>query len=258
MTSDLKCHLRASPPSILRGASFLCAALPPLNPLNLLNPPNLFRTQSKGAPPQGLTLNPKPQIIMNYVAIDFETAYWGPANACSLGIVTSNGRTITSEWYHLIRPFYMKFDADCQKVHGIMAEDVEDAPTFQDIFEEIRSRLEGQVVFAHNARFDMGVLASSIATYDLPDLHFTYADTVPLSVKLWPDMENHKLNTVAEALGFDFHHHQALDDARACAYIVRAALTAKALSSPKELLKETGEPLRTFSIDRMKKKLIFK
>ena len=106
--------------------------------------------------------------------------------------------------------------------------------------------------------YDMGVLASSIATYDLPDLHFTYADTVPLSVKLWPDMENHKLNTVAEALGFDFHHHQALDDARACAYIVRAALAERSLSSPKELLKETGQPLRTFSIDRMKKKLIFK
>ena len=33
---------------------------PPLNPLNLLNPPNLFRTQSKDAPPQGLTLNPEP------------------------------------------------------------------------------------------------------------------------------------------------------------------------------------------------------
>ena len=71
-------------------------------------------------------------------------------------------------------------------------------------------------------------------------------------------MENHKLNTVAEALGFAFHHHQALDDARACAYIVRAALTERSLSSPKELLKETGQPLRTFSIDRMKKKLIFK
>ena len=115
-----------------------------------------------------------------------------------------------------------------------------------------------QVVFAHNARFDMGVLASSIATYGLPDLHFCYGDTVPLSVKLWPDMENHKLNTVAEALGFDFHHHQALDDARACAYIVRAALAERSLSSPKELLKETGQPLYTFSIDRMKKKLIFK
>ena len=41
-------------------------------------------------------------------------------------------------------------------------------------------------------------------------------------------------------------------------WIVRAALSEKSLSSPKELLKETGQPLRTFSIDRMKKKLIFK
>lgn len=104
---------------------------------------------------------------------------------------------------------------------------------------------------------DMGVLASSIATYGLPTCTFAIGDTVPLSVKLWPNLENHKLNTVAEALGFDFHHHQALDDARACAYIVHAALTKIPLFS-EELLKETGQPLRTFSIDRMKKKLIFK
>ena len=30
----------------------------PMNPLNLLNPPNLFRTQSKGGTPHGLTLPP--------------------------------------------------------------------------------------------------------------------------------------------------------------------------------------------------------
>ena len=177
---------------------------------------------------------------MNYIAIDFETAYWGPANACSLGIVTSDGEKVIDEWYHLIHPLSMNFDVQCQKVNGISPADVAEEPAFPLLFEEIRERLEGQVVFAHNARFDMGVLASSIATYGLPDLHFCYGDTVPLSVKLWPDMENHKLNTVAEALGFDFHHHQALDDARACAYIVRAALAERSLSSPKELLKETG------------------
>ena len=104
-------------------------------------------------------------------------------------------------------PLSMNFDVQCQKVNGISPADVAEEPAFPLLFEEIRKRLEGQVVFAHNARFDMGVLASSIATYGLPDLHFCYGDTVPLSVKLWPDMENHKLNTVAEALGFDFHHH---------------------------------------------------
>ena len=46
---------------ILRGASIcLCAAPPPLNPLNLLNLPNLFRMQSKGDPSYRLTPNPEP------------------------------------------------------------------------------------------------------------------------------------------------------------------------------------------------------
>ena len=31
---------------------------------------------------------------MKYIALDFETAYWGPANACSLGIVTSDGHEV--------------------------------------------------------------------------------------------------------------------------------------------------------------------
>ena len=91
---------------------------------------------------------------MNYIAIDFETAYWGPANACSLGIVTSDGEKVIDEWYHLIRPLSMNFDAQCQKVNGISPADVAEEPAFPLLFEEIRKRLEGQVVFAHNARLD--------------------------------------------------------------------------------------------------------
>lgn len=193
---------------------------------------------------------------MKYIAIDFETAYWGPGNACSLGIVTSNGEEITDEWFHLIHPLSMNFDTGCMKVNGIHPEDVMNEETFPAFWKDIATRLEGSIVFAHNARFDMGVLASAIASYDLPDIHFHYGDTVMLSRKLWPDMENHKLNTVAGLLGFDFNHHQALDDARACEYIVRKALEEKKSPSPEALLKETGQVLRRFAIDRKKKKLI--
>lgn len=193
---------------------------------------------------------------MKYIALDFETAYWGPANACSLGIVTSDGQEIIDEWYHLIQPLHMNFDAGCMKVNGIHPEDVAQEETFPAFWKDIAMRLEGGIVFAHNARFDMGVLASALATYDLPDIHFCYGDTVVLSRKLWPDMENHKLNTVAESLGFDFTHHQALDDARACEYIVRKALEERNAPSPEALLKETGQTLKRFRIDRRKKKLI--
>lgn len=192
---------------------------------------------------------------MKYAALDFETAYWGPANACSLGIVVSDGTKVIDEWYHLIRPLSMNFDAGCMRVNGIHPEDVVAEERFPAFWQDIADRLEGTIVFAHNARFDMGVLASAIDTYNLPDMHFLYGDTVVLSRKLWTDTVNHKLNTVAEALGFDFHHHQALDDARACEYIVRKALEKTELPSVEALMKATGQKLKPFAIDRGKKKL---
>ena len=111
---------------------------------------------------------------LKYAALDFETAYWGPANACSLGIVVSNGKEIVDEWYHLIRPMTLKFDAGCMKVNGIHPEDVAEEEPFPFFWDEIARRLEGTIVFAHNARFDMGVLASALDFYHLPDIHFRY------------------------------------------------------------------------------------
>ena len=56
--------------------------------------------------------------------------------------------------------------------------------------------------------------------------------------RVWPDLPNHKLDTVAGHLGYSFHHHQALDDARACAYIVLKAAEIVGASSMEELLKD--------------------
>ncbi len=63
--------------------------------------------------------------------------------------------------------------------------------------------MEGSIVFAHNARFDMGVLASVLDVYDLPDIHFLYGDTVAVARMLWKELPNHKLDTVAGSLGYD-------------------------------------------------------
>ena len=49
--------------SKLRGASiFLCAASPPLNPLNLLNPPNLFARNQGTTRPVGFPRTPNPEL----------------------------------------------------------------------------------------------------------------------------------------------------------------------------------------------------
>lgn len=74
---------------------------------------------------------------MKYAAIDFETAYWGPGSACSLGISVSDGNEITEEWYRLIRPYRMNFDPVCMRVNGIYPDDVENEPAFPAFWKEV-------------------------------------------------------------------------------------------------------------------------
>ena len=124
---------------------------------------------------------------MKYFAIDFETASREQVSACSLGIVSSGDEGIKDRWYELIRPPVMDFDDGCIRIHQIHPEDVKDKPEFPSYWEEIARLLEGQVVFAHNAPFDMGVLAGTVDYYDLPDIHFYWGDTVTLSRRLWKD-----------------------------------------------------------------------
>ena len=94
---------------------------------------------------------------------------------------------------------------------------VENAPTFAQIWQELRTYLDNRMVIAHNSFFDMGVLRSCIWQYHLPKPHFTTACTVQISRKVWPHLPNHKLNTLGEFFQIKFHHHDASDDAKVCA-----------------------------------------
>lgn len=187
---------------------------------------------------------------MKYVALDFETANASRASACSLGIVVSDGTEITDSWYRLIRPPVMKFDPNCVRVNGIKAEMVENEPEFPAFFREIAALLEKNIIFAHNAGFDMAVLSAMLDWYGLPPISFRYGCTVELSRTLWPDMANHRLNTVANALGFTFPHHHALADAEACEFIVRSALSETKAENPAALMKTARLPLKRFAVKR--------
>ena len=185
-----------------------------------------------------------------YIALDFETANSTRASACSLGIVVSNGTEITDSWYRLIHPPEMRFDPKCVRIHHIEPSMVEDEPEFPAFFHDISSLLTGNIIFAHNAGFDMAVLSAMLDWYGLPPISFHYGCTVELSRALWPDMENHKLNTVANTLGFTFPHHQALADAAACEFIVRSALSETEAPDAQALMKKAKLPLKNFSVKR--------
>lgn len=178
--------------------------------------------------------------MLEFTAIDFETANKYANSACSLAAVTMRGRQCVREAYTLIKPPFMRFDPMNVEIHGITEDQVACKPTFDQMWDRIRLHLEGRIVIAHYAVFDMRVLRSMLKTYGLDKPDMRYACTVEISRKVWPDLPNHKLDTMGDFLGITFQHHQALDDARTCAAIACAAAEATGAVSMEDLLDKTG------------------
>jgi len=169
-------------------------------------------------------------------AIDFETANENPSSVCALGIAVIENNTITALKHWLIKPPELRFNFFNTCLHNISAKDVEKKPEFYRIWPAVKKYLEGKIIIAHNASFDIGVLQSVLKVYrlDAPELY--YACTVNLSRRVWKNLDNYKLNTVAKSLEINFNHHNAKDDAFACASIaIKAAKDLNAKNFP-ELL----------------------
>ncbi len=158
--------------------------------------------------------------MRDFVAIDFETANNERSSVCSVGIVIVRGGEIVDKFYSLINPAPDYYNYWCTQVHGLTRKDTEDAPTFIDVWAQIGPMIEGLPLVAHNRPFDESCLKAVFKAYrmDYPD--YKFYDTLAVSRRKLPDLENHQLHTVAAACGYKLeNHHHALADAEACAAI---------------------------------------
>ncbi len=152
-----------------------------------------------------------------WVAIDFETANESRGSACAVGLAIVRNGVVARSWSQLISPPEMRFNPINIKIHGIRPEMVRGMPTFGEYWPMLGPVLHGKIVVAHNASFDMSVLRSMMDRYEIPHPPMEYFCTVALAKKLWPDLKNHKLNTVSSHLRIPLNHHEAEADAVACA-----------------------------------------
>lgn len=175
---------------------------------------------------------------MNFTAIDFETANGQRNSACSLGLVRVENGVIVESKDWLISPPEMYFHPMNVSIHGITEEDVMNKPSFNYIWEEVENYLHGEMVIAHNASFDVSVLRACLKTYDIRFPEFDYMCTVQISRNIWPNMPNHKLNTMAHLFNIPLRHHDALEDTLACAKIAIKACQVMNVSSLTDLAQE--------------------
>ena len=116
----------------------------------------------------------------------------------------------------------------------------QDSPTFGELWPALEDRIDGRPVVAHNASFDMSVLR-----YELDHLGLCYPDleyycTLVLSRAAWPRLYSHRLPDVASHCGIVFRHHDAAEDARACAEILLRISAAAGATAPRDLAARHG------------------
>ncbi|MDO4270140.1 MAG: 3'-5' exonuclease [Eubacteriales bacterium] len=186
---------------------------------------------------------------MRYVALDFETGNASPLSACALGVSVFEDTLLVREQVSLIKPpsCVGKFHWGNIRVNGIKEKMVADAPAFDSVWRDFADDAEGGVLVCHNAMFDTAVLCACLAHYHLPMPECRYICTVKVSQRVWPEMENHKLDTVSDALDIELNHHEAGSDARAAGLILQAALRETNSADADELAEKIGMRLGRIS-----------
>jgi DNA polymerase-3 subunit epsilon len=159
---------------------------------------------------------------LDFTAIDFETANGFRGSPCAVGLTKVRGGRVVDEASWLMRPpsGHDHFEYHNVRIHGIRSEDVAGLPRFGELFPEIGAFIGGDVLAAHNAAFDLGVIRSGLEVSGLPGPAYDYVCTVMLSRRCYSLVSN-SLPFAAEEAGVPLvNHHDAAEDARACAGIL--------------------------------------
>lgn len=166
---------------------------------------------------------------MNFVAIDVETANADMASICQIGLVKCENGILSDEWKTYVDPEDY-FDGINVSIHGIDESVVKGAPTFPELADTLRSYLEGTVVVCHT-HFDRVAMHQAAQRYGVNAPEITWLDSARIARRTWVECawKGYGLYNVCKILGYDFKHHDALEDAKAAAHILIAAINKSGL-----------------------------
>lgn len=160
-----------------------------------------------------------------FAVLDVETTGLSPARDRIIEIAVvrcAPDGSIVDEWSTLVNPGR---DPGPTHIHGIQAADLEGAPRFEDIAEQLRNHLHGSVVAAHNLSFDAGFLAAEYQRSGETAPNQPALCTLQLARRVLRENSAFSLAACAAALGIDHPNaHRALADTRVTASVLAAML----------------------------------
>lgn len=98
---------------------------------------------------------------------------------------------------------------------------LKDAPDVEEVLEKFYHWIDDCVLVAHNATFDIGFLNAGFKKINRGKVTNPVIDTLELARYLYPELKNHRLNTLCKKFNIELtQHHRAIYDAEATGYLL--------------------------------------
>ena len=171
-------------------------------------------------------------VLLDFIAIDVETANADMSSICQIGIALFRDSQLAGEWDRLIDP-QTYFDSINIGIHGITQDDISGAPRFAQIFPDLSKLLQENITVIHTP-FDRVAIQQAALLHNLNLPETTWLDTAKVARRTWSEFSQrgYGLASVCKKIGYEFKHHDALEDAKASGEILLAATRETGLDLP--------------------------
>lgn len=170
-----------------------------------------------------------------FTVFDFETTGLYPYSGdriCEVACVRAEASRRTVKKFHSLVNPARPISYGAYSVNGITDEMVKDSPLIEDLLPEFLKFIEGSVLVAYNAGFDLGFLEAALGNKKDVLKNYYVVDALVLARRLFHGIGRYNLGNVSRSLGIDPEgEHRALSD---------ATMTWKVFKKELALLKKEG------------------
>lgn len=161
---------------------------------------------------------------VDFVAIDVETANSDCSSICQVGIVQYQDGKLTEEWTTYIDPEDL-FSPINTHIHGINECKVKNAPLLPEVADRVYNYLNDSIVVCHT-HFDRTALYQAFEKYSLRPPNSNWLDSARVARRTWEQFawSGYGLANICKKLGYEFEHHDALQDAKAAGHVIIKAI----------------------------------
>jgi DNA polymerase-3 subunit epsilon len=162
-----------------------------------------------------------PEGDFRFIALDVETACSDAGSICQIGLACVLPDNRIHTFSTLVNPG-TRFDPFNVRLHGIGPDHVSGALRFDELLDHLFPLLARHHLVQHS-NFDKQALNAACRSCGREPPEFRWADSVTIARRAWPELlgnGGHGLGNLKRALGLDFNHHDAGEDARAAALVV--------------------------------------